>query len=151
MVKTLPYESLSNPSAILKIQSMMRMDSLPFPLNLVTKGHASGCRFVESIRCLCGSCELNVRRKLPKETAKYNNAPADLSSGVPVIPPPGFINCGEQLATPILECNCGWVLGGFTGIKSLASTIWEKLSGKEKAVRLEERLDDYERKYEKES
>ena len=99
MTKKLPYESLGNPSDIIKIQPMMRMDSLPFPLSLVTKGHSSHCRFVESIRCLCGSCELNYRRKLPKETAKNNNAPADLSSGVPVIPPPGFINCDVQVAT----------------------------------------------------
>lgn len=142
MVKTLPYESLNNPSSIIKIQPMMRMDSLPFPLNLVTKGHASNCRFVESISCLCGSCELNYRRKLPKGTAKNNNALADYSSGKPVVPPPGFVNCDAQLASPILECNCGWVLGGFTGVKSLASTIWEKLGFKEKTKRLEEQLGD---------
>ena len=100
---------MSNPSDVLKVNKMMRMDSLPFPLNLVTMGHTSECQFTESIRVLCSSCELNYRRTLSHDTAKNNNAPADLSDpNNPIIPPPGFINCGVQPATPVLPCNCGW-------------------------------------------
>ncbi len=111
----LPYEQLSNPSDILKINRMMAMSSLPYPLNLVTKGHKSHCRFVHSLMVLCGSCELNYRRELSEETAKYNNMsthdeenPNREREGRASFPPPGFINCGVQVATPILECNCGW-------------------------------------------
>ena len=72
--------------ALLKVQNMMRMGSLPKALHM--EKHKHGCAYKESIRFLCGSLELNVRRELEG---------------------PAHVNAPVQVATPILPCTCGAV------------------------------------------
>lgn len=100
--------SFGSAQDLLDIQSMMSMRDLPEALNM--HKHKNGCAYKESVRFLCGSLELNVRRQLPVPTAE-----GDRSAG--------FVNAPVQVATPILECTCD-TLTKVIGPVRLFKSLW---------------------------